>query len=285
MLGTEYIKSLEDRINSLIASARIKYQDLKKESENIESHYQFNRHIDYLGELIDQILYYKKQLARIKNKDTIQEYPLEPMTDLEESELRHKKLLADKEIVEGQIRIARSAIKELENDTLLHRLINRLEMEIFRSTTELTNINSSLRIYENNPDLTDGEIDIYVSGNEEELPFQCYIYLHGTGIEIGEISYRGPDNNKWLGDIGYTIRLPYHGHNYAYKALNLIAPIILKKGVEKVIITTYENNTASKRTIEKFGGILKEIILEDVLVFECDLLKILEDKPETVMKR
>ena len=30
MLGTEYIKSLEDRINSLIASARIKYQDLKK---------------------------------------------------------------------------------------------------------------------------------------------------------------------------------------------------------------------------------------------------------------
>lgn len=269
MIDDKYIESLKFRISSFIENAKNKYEELREKSKNMTSYYSFNIELDELGSLIEDILYLKKQLARIENAVPYPENPLRPLSDEELSELRHKKLLSDKKVVLDQIEVLDKAIATLQQETFMYRLANKLEMEKFRIYTELGRINSALRIYESNPDLTDNEIDIYIKCNEGDIPFQGTIYLHGTGIEIGVIDYRGPVDSKWLGDIGYTISEEYRGHNYAYKALKLISPLIASKGIDKVTITTYKENIGSVKTIEKFGGVLTDEPQDNVLSYTC----------------
>lgn len=276
MIDEKYIESLKSRISNFIENAKNKYKELRKQSQNMISYYDFNIELDELGNLIEDILYLKKQLARIENAVPYPENPLRSLSDEELSELRHQKLLLDKKVITDQINLLDAAISTLQQDAFMYRLANKLEMEKFRVCSELGKINSELRIYESNPDLTDGEIDIYLKADETKLPFQGTIYLHDTAIEVGVIDYRGPVDSKWLGDIGYTIKEEYRGHNFAYKALNLISQLIASKGIDKVTITTYPTNLPSVRTIEKFGGVLNEGTEDDFLSYTCQIKPVLE---------
>ena len=277
MISEDYIESLQQRIAHLIELTKNTYVRLTTDTQI--SPYEYKKQEDELSELIIRITFYKKQLFRIVNaEENLEEFP----TREEYAKIRHQRLLNDKAMFEEQISILDRAIAEIGDNKKLDRLINQLEMEKFRNQTSLGAVMSNLRIYEQKPDLTDGEIDIYLNGNEGDIAFRGIIYLHDTSLEVGVIDYRGPCDSKWLGDIGYTINEEYRGNNYAYKALQLISPLISSKGIDKVTITTYANNAPSVKTIEKFGGVLTDTINNDVLSFTCEIKPVLQ---QTINKK
>jgi predicted acetyltransferase len=265
----DYATSVQDRITQLIQLTKNTYERIT--SNDTLSPYEFNKELDELSELIIRILFYKKQLFRIVNaEEELDHIP----TREEYNKIRLQRLLNDKAMYEEQNEIIDKAIKDIGENKKMQRLVNNLEMEKFHNQTSLGAIMSKLRVYEQKPDLTDGEIDIYLNNTEGEISFRGIIYLHNTSTEIGQIDYRGPCESKWLGDIGYTINTDYRGNNYAYKALELISPLIASKGIEKVTITTHEGNIASVKTIEKFGGVLTDTVHGDVLSYTCYIKQI-----------
>lgn len=270
MFDESYIASLEERITNLIQLTKNSYESLSSNTKL--SPYEYQKEIDEIVELIFRIMFYKKQLFRIVNaEEVLYEMP----TREEYTKIRHQRLLTDKAMFEEQIAIIDKAIQEIGDNKKQERLINKLEMEKFHIQTSLGSVKSNLRIFEHKPNLTNGEIDIYLNSNEGDIAFQGIIYLHDTSIEIGQIDYRGPCDSKWLGDIGYTISPEHRGNNYAYQALELISPVISSKGIERVTITTQESNIPSVKTIEKFGGVLTDTIHGDILSYTCEIKPIL----------
>lgn len=271
MIDDNYIVELEKRINKLIESTKIAYTRLQEHSSNITSYYEWNIEQDEFVEHIMRILFYKKQLHRLKHaEEELDHHP----TDEEYSKIRHNRLLTEKDMYLEQLQLLETAIEQIDSTRALERIINKLEMEKFRIQTSIGSVESNLRVFESKPDLTDGEIDIYI--NEEGNSFRGSIYLHDTGIEIGTIDYRHKCESEWLADIGYTIDPSHRGNNYAYKALKLIEQLIAQKGVELITITVQDKNIASIKTIEKFGGVLTGTVHGDVLRYTCPITPVLE---------
>ena len=275
MINNEYLTKMQDNLSRIKEVIRKEYNKLIELSKTNGSLYNFNLQVDELHESIMRLFFYKKQIHRLNTIDDKL-----PSTPEEISEHKQKRLLSDKELFEEQIALIDSIIKEIEPVPKLYRLVSQLEMEKFRLNTSLASAKMELRIYEGTPDLTDGEIDIYITNSSNQLPFNGTIYLHGTGIEVGVIDYRGPIKDKWLGDIGYTIREEHRGNGYAYKALNLISQIIASKGIDHVTITTYKDNIPSVKTIERFGGVITGDD-EYVLSYTCPIEPIPELTPGT----
>lgn len=99
-----------------------------------------------------------------------------------------------------------------------------------------------------------------------------YIYLHQTDTIIGNIIYSGYHINNVSRDIGCTIEEEYRGHHYAYEALSLFCEVLEEKGVPDFWASTYKNNVASKKNIERLGGVLQDEV-DGVLFYECSTLK------------
>lgn len=104
-----------------------------------------------------------------------------------------------------------------------------------------------------------------------ESPYY-YIYLHGTDTIIGNIMHSGHHINDISRDVGCTIKEEYRGHHYAYEALSLFCNILEENGISDFWVSTYKDNIASKKTIEKLGGVLQEEV-DGVLFYECPTLK------------
>ncbi|WP_066890287.1 GNAT family N-acetyltransferase [Clostridium nigeriense] len=117
--------------------------------------------------------------------------------------------------------------------------------------------------------LTNGEIDLKL---EEKIPYNeakdyvpTYKYkitLHGLNETIGNIDIRiGYNEGTYYGgNIGYTIEENYRGSNYAAKACKIIKAIAIAHGMNKLIITCNPDNYPSRKTCEKIGAKLKEIV-------------------------
>ena len=58
------------------------------------------------------------------------------------------------------------------------------------------------------------------------------------------------------GQIGYGIDEPFRGKGYAAKACRALKPLIKTHGFKKIILSTDENNMASRRSCEKIGATL-----------------------------
>lgn len=117
--------------------------------------------------------------------------------------------------------------------------------------------------------LTDGEIDLKIvekrPADEEKEFVPTYIYkitLHGQDESIGKIDIRiGYNENLYYGGhIGYGIDKTYRGNSYASKACKIIMKIAIAHGMDRLIITCNPDNIASRRTCEKAGLALKEIV-------------------------
>jgi predicted acetyltransferase len=117
--------------------------------------------------------------------------------------------------------------------------------------------------------LTDGEIDLRIHekipANTEKgfVPAYSYnIFLHGGDGIIGYINIRIGNNENiyYGGHIGYFIKEEYRGHNYAAKACNLIKRVAKVHGMNEVFITCNPDNIPSRKTCEKIGAILTEIV-------------------------
>ncbi len=117
--------------------------------------------------------------------------------------------------------------------------------------------------------LTDGEIDLKIiekiPANEEKGYVPAYKYkitLHNQEESIGAIDIRiGYTQSLYYGgQIGYRIEEHYRGNSYATKACKLIKEVAIAHGMKQLSITCNPENLPSRRTCEKAGLQLKEIV-------------------------
>lgn len=117
--------------------------------------------------------------------------------------------------------------------------------------------------------LTDGVIDLKikekVSPNLEKGYVPTYKYIitqHGLDKSIGTINLRVgmSDHLYYVGNIGYGVDEPFRGNHYASRACHLIKDVALAHDMNKVIITCNPDNVPSRKTCEKVGLTLLEIV-------------------------
>ena len=132
-----------------------------------------------------------------------------------------------------------------------------------------------LDYYESNLIASSDELDIKRFGNDIEAMYG--IYLKNQGIKIGHIDYRGYHTSPITGDIGYVIDYRFNGHNYAYKALCLLADYLSRNNISDFYISVFSDNIPSIKTIEKYGGV---IIRKDnrISTYECITKRINNEK-------
>jgi predicted acetyltransferase len=78
----------------------------------------------------------------------------------------------------------------------------------------------------------------------------------GIGLRIGH----GEDLEYYYGHIGYHVYPPSRGRHYAERACRLLLPLAAYHGVNPVWITTNPDNLASRRTCERLGGQLVDVV-------------------------
>ena len=117
--------------------------------------------------------------------------------------------------------------------------------------------------------LTDGEIDLKI---EEKIPYneekdyvptyQYRITLHDSEERIGEIDIRIGYNEGiyYGGNIGYRVEERYRGNSYASKACKIIKDVAMAHEMNRLIITCNPDNFPSRKTCEKTGLKLREIV-------------------------
>lgn len=117
--------------------------------------------------------------------------------------------------------------------------------------------------------LTDGVIDLKIEdrtpSNKEKRYVSAYKYkitLHKSNDSIGVINIRIGYNDSlyYVGHIGYEIKESYRGNNYASKACKIIKQVAIAHGMDSLIITCKPDNVPSRKTCEKAGLKLIEIV-------------------------
>ena len=87
---------------------------------------------------------------------------------------------------------------------------------------------------------------------------------HPTGLSIaGGLNLRvgqTEDLLMYLGQVGYGVYAPLRGHAYAERSVRLLFPLARKHGLKRLWITCNPDNLPSRRTCERLGGILTEIV-------------------------
>ncbi len=121
------------------------------------------------------------------------------------------------------------------------------------------------------PGVTSGEIvDLIEDGREEpnaKNQFAGSVYyeivLHRQRMKIGECDLRFGMNDElyYAGNIGYRIFDGWRGHHYAYEACKILFRLAKQEyHMYRLIVTCSPENTASKKTLEKLGGVLVETV-------------------------
>lgn len=108
-------------------------------------------------------------------------------------------------------------------------------------------------------------IDLHVSSHETSSSghYRSVLYnifLHGTNTIIGECDIRiaKGDNRElhYAGDAGYRIYSGWQGNGYAYDACKIMMKIMKDEyDMHEILLTCSPENIASKKTIEKAGGV------------------------------
>lgn len=93
-------------------------------------------------------------------------------------------------------------------------------------------------------------------------PAYCFS-MRVNGAIIGNINLRIGDTPLILlyaGHIGYSVIPDYRGHHYAERASRLLFPLAERHGMSELWITCNPDNIPSRRTCERLGGQLVEIV-------------------------
>jgi len=96
------------------------------------------------------------------------------------------------------------------------------------------------------------------------VPAYYFRMLHAdTGEELGLINLRlgrGRHIMRHAGHVGYGVHSPHRGHRYAARSLRLLIPLARELGIAPLWITCDPENAASRRSAERAGATLAEII-------------------------
>lgn len=82
------------------------------------------------------------------------------------------------------------------------------------------------------------------------------------GEVVGRVSIRHVLNDFLLnegGHVGYAVGPEYRRRGYATDILRLAVADLAARGVERVLVTCDDTNTASAGVIEKLGGVLQDV--------------------------
>ena len=94
------------------------------------------------------------------------------------------------------------------------------------------------------------------------VPWSMF-WLEDGGAFIGATSIRHELNDHLLregGHVGYDVRPSMRGRGLGNKILELTIPKARELGVQKILVTCSENNIASRKVIEKNGGVLENSV-------------------------
>lgn len=102
------------------------------------------------------------------------------------------------------------------------------------------------------------------AGDSARLPFYLYD-IHAGNAVVGRISVHIGHNKASYtgGNIGYEIYPEYRGKRYSLEAARLVLPVAGAHGMDYLIITCYDSNTASKRIAVLLGARLIEKTASD----------------------
>ena len=101
---------------------------------------------------------------------------------------------------------------------------------------------------------------------EEYSPHTLYLAIDDDNKIVGAIGIRWkqvPVLMTFGGLIGYSIRPSQRGKGYANEMLKLALDKFKKTNIQNVLITCKDFNIASKKVIEKNGGILEDTYKND----------------------
>lgn len=97
--------------------------------------------------------------------------------------------------------------------------------------------------------------------------YTFWMRLRGPGVPCemaGSVSLRiGADDTnlvRYLGHIGYGVHPPARGRRLAERATRLLYPLAKAHGMRELWITANPDNHASRRTCERLGGELIDIV-------------------------
>ncbi|MFO7636281.1 MAG: GNAT family N-acetyltransferase [Clostridia bacterium] len=117
--------------------------------------------------------------------------------------------------------------------------------------------------------ISDGEIDLIIEekrgadSEKKRVPEYFYaITLHHSAERIGAVNLIIGENKDtfFRGHIGYKIDEKHRGNSYAAKACRLIKEVALAHDIERLYITCNPDNYPSRRTCEKIGAKLVEVV-------------------------
>jgi predicted acetyltransferase len=84
-----------------------------------------------------------------------------------------------------------------------------------------------------------------------------------TRAVMGRINLRVGDNQDlWMyaGHVGYSVDRQFRGNHYAERSCRLLLPLARAHSFSELWITCNPENTASRRTLERLGAELVEIV-------------------------
>ena len=81
-------------------------------------------------------------------------------------------------------------------------------------------------------------------------------------LRVGHLNLRVADGAavRFVGHVGYGVDESFRGHGLAGRAVQLVLPLAAACGVDPVWITCGPDNPASRRTLERLGAELVEVV-------------------------
>ena len=126
--------------------------------------------------------------------------------------------------------------------------------------------------------LCDGKLRVVWSAHRPADPIKGWVpsydfdlRLDGVDDPVGRINFRAVDVpflQMYGGHFAYGVRPEHRGQHLAERGVRLLLPLARRHGIETVWITCDPDNWPSRRTCERLGGELVEIV---VLPTDCDM--------------
>lgn len=118
--------------------------------------------------------------------------------------------------------------------------------------------------------LRDGDLSLRILSTNPIDPIKNYVatyrfgmFLRGQKRAVGSIELRLGEHEFLIlygGQIGYAVHPDHQGQGLAARSLVLLLPLARRHGFEQLWITCDPDNFASRRSCERAGAVLQEIV-------------------------
>ena len=116
--------------------------------------------------------------------------------------------------------------------------------------------------------LSDGELSLALVARKPADPVKRWVPSYDFDLIVGgqvagRINFRAvdaPSLRTYGGHFAYGVEPAFRGHHYAERGVRLLFPFARRHGYQTIWITCNPDNWPSRRTCERLGGTLVEIV-------------------------